>query len=150
VGTDPSWYLLYLCLMVHGPVRSGLGIPIPFAVWSTCRQGNKLMSDPALYTVREIGFDSFRVVKFDQYVNVLGFYLVWKTKDWECNCPQGGRLDCRHRIILRIFQRENRVNSGWLYDFDGQRWERPMNDPVRLLQQKAKRQPLHSGKGESA
>lgn len=95
----------------------------------------------ALYTVR-IEKTNYRVVRFDGYFNPLRYYYVFEKKtprQYGCTCQNGERIDCIHRLIVRKFQQENRVDRGWFWDHEHEVWERPLNDPIRVFKQKAER-----------
>lgn len=97
--------------------------------------------DRGLYTVRTENVNH-RIVRFDGYYNVLRFYYVFHHKDgrhFGCTCQNGQRVDCIHRLVLRKFKQEKRVDSGWFYDHEHDVWERPLNDPIRLFKQKAEK-----------
>lgn len=88
-----------------------------------------------LYSIRLMPDGMYRVVVFDGWFNVLQVYYIWRGKQGMlCNCPRGQTYSCRHRIILSIFERDSKVNTGWLYNYDNNNWERPIIDPVRFLQ----------------
>lgn len=86
---------------------------------------------------------SYRITKFDNMFNPLRSYYIYQ-KTWNgrelCTCQFGLYPTCRHRDMLHIFLSMHRVNSGWFYNYyDGKRpgkWERPLNDPVRIINQK--------------
>lgn len=94
-----------------------------------------------LYNVRQVE-NGFRVVKFDDWFNVIKVHNVWKRtqlSNWRCSCQQGSMSDCRHRIIVRVFQKTRRVSSGWFYNYTHKCWERPILDPVRMMQRQSER-----------
>jgi len=94
-----------------------------------------------LYTVRTEN-NNHRVVRFDGYYNIVRMHYVYHTRngrDYNCTCPGGQRVDCVHRLVLRKFQQEKRVDSGWFWDHEHDVWERPLNDPLRIFKQKAER-----------
>jgi hypothetical protein len=43
----------------------------------------------------------------------------------ECPCFAGSKPTCRHRTMFQKFLEEKRIGSGWLYDFDNDRWLEP-------------------------
>lgn len=43
-----------------------------------------------------------------------------------CDCP-AHKPWCRHKDMLRKFQAEEKVNSGWFYDHDKEKWIPPLS-----------------------
>ena len=70
----------------------------------------------------------YRVAKFDEDLNFLEEYNLTELPGGAmiCNCPAGGRPTCRHRKMLRIFQAQKRIDSGWFLNFDKDTWTRPI------------------------
>lgn len=98
---------------------------------------------PTLYSVRRLDNNAYRITKFDGHFNVLKHYGVFEYKrlvKYLCTCPAGENLDeCKHKHMLRKFIAEHKVDTGWFYDFDAQSWERPANDPLRIMLQRRQR-----------
>lgn len=102
----------------------------------------------SLYSVRLlVHLRSYRVVKFDEHFDVertpsngYAIYNIHRyglTSPWRCTCPRAQKSPlCRHRDIVTLFINEKKVDSGWFYDFDKQAWERPVNDIIRMLEQR--------------
>ena len=93
------------------------------------------------YIVRQLATYTFRVVKFDEWLNPLfprnGWYIVQRHRErWSCTCGHHGP-QCRHIVIVRQALHLSRM--GWLYDYDNDVWERPMNDPIRKFNQAKER-----------
>lgn len=80
-----------------------------------------------LYTVRETA-EGFRVVKFDKWFNVTRVYELRSTRvSLSCSCFQAKQPDCRHRKIVRLFERKKFINLGWFYDYDRGTWQQPIS-----------------------
>ena len=94
----------------------------------------------SLYSVRQLDVHIYRMVKFDYDFNVQTIYAIYKTKEWGCSCFQHDKPSCRHRQMISLFISENKVNSGWFFDYERKVWERPLNDPVRVMQQRKRRE----------
>jgi len=95
-----------------------------------------------LYNVRNISPYAYRMVKFDDWFNVETSYLLYQPYNkyyYVCNCFQSNKPSCRHREMLSMFIKEKKVNTGWFYNYDTKVWERPVNDPVRVMIQKIER-----------
>lgn len=86
-----------------------------------------------LYTIKSTSDSTYSVAKFDSDLMLDGeLYHVSEIgpggANMVCTCPAGGRPTCRHRQMLRLFQAENRVNSGWFYHFDKKQWVKPISE----------------------
>lgn len=80
------------------------------------------------YTVKfEAG--KLACVKLDSLFFFEEVYYLERTRNGMlCTCPAGGSpKDCRHKLMVRIFQGEHKINTGWLYCYDTQEWEVPLN-----------------------
>lgn len=92
-----------------------------------------------LYNIRQTHEYVYRIVKFDGWFNVVKEYYIYREgrhDSLKCTCPRGLRGGCRHTIVLDIFLKVNRINTGWFYEYETQSWERPIQDPVRQIQQR--------------
>jgi len=92
-----------------------------------------------LYSVRSTGVLSCRMVKFDEDWNVQSIYYLYRKSYltyWNCDCFQANAHVCVHRNIVGLFYSESKIDTGWLYDSINHRWERPFNDPVRIMRQR--------------
>lgn len=90
----------------------------------------------SLYQIKTEG-SLFRIVKFDNHWEVQTINHVYYSKrKWHCTCQRGSFPNCRHRIMQQIFMRDNKIDSGWFYDWEQHIWLRPVNDPVRVMLQK--------------
>lgn len=79
-----------------------------------------------LYNCRHAG-DEYRITKFDEhYVPVEGSSYLCTHK--ECDCPAGQRPMCRHREMLPKFIARDKVNTGWMYDYDRGGWVQAFDD----------------------
>jgi hypothetical protein len=73
-----------------------------------------------LYNAKSQMPSEFVVTKFDDDLNVESSYLLLSTPEGlVCECPAGVRPSCRHRDMLPLFVKYNRVNSNWVLDWDG-------------------------------
>lgn len=91
------------------------------------------------YTVDETS-NHFTVTKVDPTdrqpistvgnTDVLPSYNIAKTNNQgklsQCECWAGSKW-CRHKKMVVLFQREGRINKGWLYQFDKEQWLPPLN-----------------------
>lgn len=85
------------------------------------------MSYKDWYSIRKEG-DRFAIYKFDQDHNPQGVpYYVSLAADKlsMCDCF-AGHTWCRHKKMIVEFQKLDRVNSGWLYNFDRNKWIKPI------------------------
>lgn len=84
------------------------------------------MAKGSQYTIRTHpeGENLFVIKKFDEDTNFVDQYhlSVIPGDAVICNCPAGGRVTCRHRKMLRIFQAMGKIDSGELYNFDHDEW----------------------------
>ena len=91
------------------------------------------------YSVRDLGDYLYRVVKFDIHHNVEEIYDIYRAGmfgRWYCSCTGSSRYGhCKHSTIVTLFVESKRINKGWFYNFDLEVWERPLNDPIRWIQQ---------------
>lgn len=84
-----------------------------------------------LYNVKSQMPNEFVVTKFDDDLNVESSYLLISNSDGlVCECPAGVRPSCRHRDMLPLFVKYNRVNSGWVIDWDGGKEWRQYVGPI--------------------
>lgn len=73
---------------------------------------------------------AFVVGKLTEEFEVLATYYISESEagGLTCSCP--ARKDwCRHCEILRKFQAEEKVGSGWFYNFDKGAWLPPLTSP---------------------
>jgi hypothetical protein len=76
----------------------------------------------SLYTVRSPGY---KIIKFDGDLNPVETY---ETGLDACTCP-AHKFPCRHVTILGLFLETQRVDSGWLFDWEGgKRWLPPLEN----------------------
>ena len=93
--------------------------------------------EKSLYTVRLTPDGIYRIVKLDGWFNVLSINHLWPNGlKYRCSCQRGMYPECRHRRIRLIAIRDDKVDSGWLWDYDTEKWERPINDPIREFMRK--------------
>lgn len=67
----------------------------------------------SLYNLRSTELSSYRVTKFDSDLNVESSYNVIPST---CDCPQGHKITCRHRKMLKNILPI--VDTEWFYDYD--------------------------------
>lgn len=72
----------------------------------------------SLYNMKANG-NGYKITKFDEEFNPENTYGVDPRS---CECKAGVRPHCRHRQMLPLFQHLGRVNTGWFYDFDLEKW----------------------------
>ena len=87
----------------------------------------------SIYTIRTEG-DRLRIIKFDSDYNIEGYYYL-KVKgqgySFDCNCIRHRYPTCRHRKMATIFVLKARIDTGWFYDYEEQRWVRPLVKTVK-------------------
>lgn len=89
-----------------------------------------------LYQIRTEG-NRYRVVKFNSWWNVIAIYYVFRSNHrYHCDCPRNAIISCRHRRMVLIFKRDNKIDTGWFYDYTTGIWEKPVNHPSREFQRK--------------
>ncbi len=74
---------------------------------------------------------AYEVSKLDEDLNLQETYLVSEiggqgSGSLVCTCFAGAK-NCRHQKMLRKFQAEDRIDSGWRYSFDKDKWFPPIN-----------------------
>jgi hypothetical protein len=72
----------------------------------------------SLYNIKENG-SGYKISKFDEELNPLATYSVGGKS---CECRAGVRPHCRHRQMLPLFQILGRVNTGWFFEFEDEKW----------------------------
>jgi hypothetical protein len=90
-----------------------------------------------MYSCRKFPSGLYRLVKWDNDYNIVAIYEIFNDK---CECFQGMKKGtCRHtEEIIPEFERLDRVNSGWFYDYDNDQWDEPiavmgLDDPAETL-----------------
>jgi len=68
--------------------------------------------------------DGYRMVKFDDYLNVESVYnILYRRGRFYCDCPQGGKSpSCRHRDMVPVFTSHRAVDTGKFYCFETAEW----------------------------
>lgn len=69
----------------------------------------------------------YAVIKYGR-LGEEGFYTVTdSTIGCWCDCPASYhvRKPCRHMNMVRLFKEENRVDTGYQYDYDHKQWREP-------------------------
>lgn len=85
-----------------------------------------------LYAVRQLSATQFVVSKLGEDFIPSATYNIFenpKSGALACDCP-AYKPWCRHCDILRKFQAEGRINSGWFYNFDTKEWIPPLAHSV--------------------
>lgn len=89
------------------------------------------MAKDSLYTVRQTlpGDVVFEVLKFTKNLDHEATYYISDLPNGAmiCNCPAGNKPTCRHQQMLRKFQAEERVNKGYFFNHDKDKWLPPNN-----------------------
>ena len=69
--------------------------------------------------------DGYRMVKFDDYLNVEAVYeILYRRGRFYCDCPQGQKSHtCKHRELITTFTGHRAVNSGKFYCLETANWE---------------------------
>jgi hypothetical protein len=81
--------------------------------------------------VAKDGKVSFVAQKFDMDFTPKSSYAISaipgreNTLQLECTCFASNKPTCRHRAMVEIFTNLNRLNGGWYYDFDRNKWHNP-------------------------
>lgn len=81
-----------------------------------------------LYTCKTLATGQFQLAKMSEELEVLAVYTLTETKvgsALHCDCP-AHKPWCRHCDMLRKFQAEERVNTGWMYRFEKNEWVPPL------------------------
>jgi hypothetical protein len=96
-----------------------------------------------IYTIyRSKGSNShFVVQKLDKDYNATGHYTVSiaeanNEKFLFCDCYAGSKETCRHREMLRIFDKAKEIDSGRAYWFDKNIWfdeVKPIRNPFTMV-----------------
>jgi hypothetical protein len=84
---------------------------------------------PNLYTVKQqAGKPFYDMVKFSPTMEVEAVYQMVEGKGGaiSCTCPAHKPWH-KHCDILRRFQAEGRINSGYFFDWTSQEWLPPIN-----------------------
>jgi len=85
------------------------------------------------YSIKTAG-DAFRVTKFDRDLNPSAIYRI--TAKGKCDCPQAlnRHQPCRHQVILKQFLEAERVDSGYMLDYDSKMWLQPLKQALEQSQ----------------
>lgn len=88
----------------------------------------------SLYNIRTERRTLFRCVKFTSDLELECIYYLRyhpRTDTFSCTCPVRGFNPCRHRRMARIFFLSSRVDTGWFYDYDAQKWVPPLEKRIK-------------------
>lgn len=80
------------------------------------------MSDQ--YTVRTQR-GGYRVIKFDFLLNV---ECVYNVRSRNCDCHQYMRPTCKHRRMVDLFLRLERIDRGYFFCYDTDQWFLPLTE----------------------
>jgi hypothetical protein len=89
-----------------------------------------------LYSARWINESQIRFVKFNGYFDILSIHVSTNEdkRIWKCECAGFVRNStCRHQQLRRLFVEHQKLNTGWFYNWTTDKWELPLNSPVRNL-----------------
>jgi hypothetical protein len=69
--------------------------------------------------------DGYRMVKWDQYLNIEGIYnIIYRRGRFYCDCPQGQKhYTCKHRDMIPTFAQHKAIDSGRFYCQETGDWE---------------------------
>jgi hypothetical protein len=83
---------------------------------------------PEYYEVVKIDPDDRTPITSTYNPGTMPAYKVHKTNDKlsQCECWAGFKW-CRHKKIIVEFQKLGRVNLGWLYNIDKNKWLEPLS-----------------------
>ncbi len=82
---------------------------------------------PSEYYSRRTTPQGYRIVKFDEAINVLAIYELIQRRGYvSCQCFQASKHTCRHRQMIEIFIQYARVDQGWFYAYDTGEWLKPL------------------------
>lgn len=73
---------------------------------------------------------TYIISKLSEELEVLSFYTLTEPKvgsALHCDCP-ARKGWCRHCDMLRKFQAEERIDTGWMYRFENSEWVPPATD----------------------
>lgn len=86
----------------------------------------------SLYALRKSPL-GFSITKFDTDFNPEATYTLISDHAngiFSCSCPAGPRPSCRHRLMLpRMLWH---VDDGWFYNYETQKWHRPLVEEAQL------------------
>jgi hypothetical protein len=93
------------------------------------------MARNELYQIHKVKDRHYKCLKFDMdYTPKNGGYEISTIPGrggrlvMECSCFASNRETCRHRKMLEMAIKENKVGGGWYYDFDRGVWHSPAID----------------------
>lgn len=92
----------------------------------------------SLYNIKVIP-TGFTIAKFDDDCNFEVAYNI-SVDLCSCTCPAGPRPSCKHRkMVPRMV---HQLGSGWFYDYDKQKWHRPVGDEPEIASAASSLNPL--------
>lgn len=83
-----------------------------------------------IYNVKTIP-KGYRIVKYDHLLNIERTYEIHRNArgDLKCFCAAGEKPTCRHRDMLFIFLRRDKVNTHWFLNYTTGLWEEHIKVP---------------------
>lgn len=87
------------------------------------------------YSCRSYQPDEFAITKLNDELEPESTYVLRMDDEGQltCECPASVRPTCRHRQMLPHFRTTQRVNTGWVLDWDnGAQWRQyvgPLGEP---------------------
>lgn len=83
------------------------------------------MSYKDWYTINKVA-NGFTCVAVDVDLNFVKQYGITMEGDMAGNCGCiAGHTYCRHKKMVTLFQKLNRVDSRWYFNFDREKWKAP-------------------------
>jgi hypothetical protein len=87
-----------------------------------------------LYQLRQPTETKFVISKFNDDFDLLSRYDIdiGPKGGINCTCPAATRrgpkhgFNCRHRDILKQFQRTGHIDDGWFFCFETEQWREPI------------------------
>jgi len=73
----------------------------------------------------------WRIIKWSDDLEVEASYELELVRGWSyrCQCFQGNKPSCRHRVMLEAFIKYKALDSNLFYDYDGGKWVTPVKEP---------------------
>lgn len=83
------------------------------------------------YSIKQVAEHRYKVTKLgDDFASSQEYDVSESGSHLLCSCFAGSKLTCRHRKMIPIFQQQQAINSGWLYQYDTGTWM-PPQDPEK-------------------
>lgn len=85
-----------------------------------------MAKESSIYTVMWYPrLSQYAVHKMDKDWELITTYVVYRGSTPErnsCNCFAASKPTCRHREMVKLFEKEQKVNSREAYEYDKKRW----------------------------